>query len=395
MPKTLRLRLSAMMFLQYFVMGATIPILSLYLKNHLGFGPIQVGVILATGAAGFCAAPFMDALFAGRLLGAERFLAVTQFLAAAVMFILSRQSTFPQFWAWYAAYAVIFMPSVALTNAVAFQHVSDSARGFGGIRMWGTAGWFIMGWVFGYGWLGAGGALRDALVFSAAASMVYGCYALTLPRSRPAGGFGLGKAFKLLVRPDMLLLCVLTFVASAIHQYFYYGMSPFLSYIGFAERSIMPVMSLGQLSEAIVLGVLGICLAKLGIKRAMIIGLLAQTLRFAVFACCRSKLLMVAVMPTHGVCYAFFFTAAYIYVDQHSTPETRSSAQQLYTILITGTGPLVGSLFAGHIAAALSDGPTIHYRGFWLVPAALALCTALAVGLFFRETKPEPPQTNN
>ncbi|HIJ64488.1 MAG TPA: MFS transporter [Candidatus Hydrogenedentes bacterium] len=393
MPNTLKLRLSAMMFLQYFVMGATIPILSLYMKDHLGFAPVQIGVILAMGAAGMCVAPLVDALFGERLLGPERFLAVAQLAAACVMFLLSRQKEFLQFWALYSVYALVFMPTVALTNAVAFHHVPDSKRGFGGIRMWGTVGWVAIAWLFGYVWLGAGGGLDDALTFSAVSSVVYGGYALTLPRTRVRGTFSLWKAVRMFGKPDLVLLCAVTFVAGIVHQYFYYGMSPFLSHIGFAEKHIMPAMSLGQVSEVVVLGMLGICLVKLGVKRALIIGLLTQALRYVVFAYGRHKLLMIAVMPTHGFCYGFFFTAAYIYVDSHSNPATRGSVQQLYTIIVSGIGPFVGFLFAGKVAQFFTQpyGGAIDYVPFWLVPAALALAAALAIAVFFRETEPEAP----
>lgn len=385
-----------MMFLQYLAMGTFSPILSHYLKDYLGFEPFHVGLILATLAAGTCIAPFMEAFFVGRLLGPERFLAVSQFAAAAIMWLLSRQTEFLRFWAVYAAYAVMFMPSIALTNTIALHHVPDARREFGSIRMWGTTAWVVVAWTFGLFWLTDQGRLPDALKLSALCSLVYGCYALTLPRSEPSAGahptFRPWRAIGVFMRPSLLFLCGATLLVSVIHQYYYYGMSPFLSQIGFAENHIMPVMSLGQISEAIVLGVLGMCLARLGIKRALVLGVLAQVLRCAVFAVGHPKPLVVAAIPSHGICYAFFFTAAYLYLDTHCSRETRGNAQQLFTIIISGLGPFIGFLVAGKVAQLLTfpETTTIDYPVFWLVPTILALGAAIVISLFFRETRPEP-----
>jgi MFS family permease len=182
---------------------------------------------------------------------------------------------------------------------------------------------------------------------------------------------------------------VLTFLNAIVHQFYYYGMSPFLSQIGLADRYILPAMSMGQFGEVFVLALLGVCLAKLGIKRALIIGVLAQAARCLAFASGRTPLVL-AVIPLHGICYACFFTVAYIYVDSHSSPENRAGAQQLFTILISGIGYLVGNLFAGKVAQLFTvPGTTrIDFALFWIVSAGLALLVATALTLLFREEQP-------
>jgi nucleoside transporter len=384
-----------MMFLQYFVNGCFLPILSHYLKNHLGFPPLQVGVIMAMPAIAAIVAPFVMVRIADRLLSAERLLALNHFIAAALMALLYCQDRYYPFLALYFAHAMVFVPTFALTNAVTFHHVTDAQRDFGGIRMWGPISWVVVGWGFGYLWLRGGGAtmaterLPHALVVSALSSVALGAYSLTLPQSKvrkdQARTLALGKTFAIFARPNILLLCVLTLLNAAVHQFYYYGMSPFLSQIGFADKYIMPAMSMGQFGEIFVMAALGRSLARLGLKRAMLFGVLAQAARCIVFAV-GWKPMVLLVIPSHGICYAFFFAVAYIYIDQNSTSETRAGAQLLFNILIAGLGNLAGNLAAGKIADlfAVPGSGDIRFAPFWLVSSAVALGIAVTLALFFR-----------
>ena len=395
MSPTLKFRLSLMMFLEYFVPGATVPILSHYLKNHLHFEPYQVGEIIAMPAVAAFFAPFIMSHIADRFLSSERLLAACHLLAACVMLLLSRQTSFGPFLVLYFVYGFVFAPSFGLTNTIALHHVPDAKRDFGGIRMWGTAGWVVVAWAFGYLWMRGGttsvSRLPHALYVSALASVVLAVYALSLPRSRVDTGAKTSimywNALKVFARPSIILLCVLTVVNSMVHQFYYFGMAPFLSQSGFENAHIMPAMSIGQISEVIVLGILGACLTRLGMKKAMIIGVLAQAIRYLIFAVGRPDAVIIAAIGMHGVCYAFFFTAGYIYVDHHSSPETRAGAQQLFTIMISGFGVLSGSLAAGWTAQYFTAhaASAIDFHFFWLVPAAFGLGVAIALAAFFKE----------
>lgn len=396
MSRSLKFRLSLMMFLEYFVPGATVPILSLYLKNNLGMQPHQIGEILAMPAlAGMCA-PFMMSHIADRWISSERLLGLCHLLAAGLMVLLAQQSRFAPFLILYLVYGLLFTPTFGLTNAIALHHVEDAKRDFGGIRMWGTAGWVVVAWVFGYLWLRGGLTATDrlphALYVSALASCILASYSLTLPRSHvqatDRSTLMYWKSLKVFARPGLLLLCVLTFINSMVHQFYYFGMSPFLSQVGFQNKHIMPAMSLGQASEVIVLGMLGLCLSRISIKQAMIIGALAQAVRYLAFAAGTPTLILLGI-GLHGICYAFFFTAGYLYIDQHSTAETRAGTQQLYTIMISGLGVMFGSLASGRTGQlfAVPGASLINYGHFWLVPAAIGFAVAAAVALFFREEK--------
>jgi len=397
MPRTLKARLAVMMFLEYMVPGATTPILSHYLKNYLHFPPYQVGYILSVLAVAAFVAPFVASHIADRWIRSERFLALCHLASATAMVALVHQDTFWPFLAIYFLYGLAFTPTFGLTNAIALHHVRDARRDFGGIRMWGTAGWVAVAWIFSFLWLGTGGSsthrLPHALYASALCSLFLAAYSLTLPRSAAAPAahptsLMYWKSLKMLARPGLAILCVLTFAASMTHQIYYYGMSPYLSQAGFPNQYIMPAMSIGQVSEVALLGMLGLCLTRITIKQALIIGLAAQALRYILFAYGGNSMpLILTGIALHGICYAFYFTCAYIYIDTHSTIDTRAGLQQLFTIMIAGFGTFAAYVAGGYLGQYFTRPATaaIDFRMFWLAPAILSLAVAAILAACFHE----------
>ena len=397
MPRALKSRFAFMMLLEYVVPGAYLPILSLYLKDHLHFQPHEVGKVLAMPALAAIVAPFVTSHIADRFISAERLLGLCHTLAGLVMISLAYQTRFPVFLGLFFVYGLLFTPTFGLTNTVVLHHVADARRDFGGIRMWGTVGWVIVAWTFGLLWLhGDGGSrLHHALILSALASFALGMYAFTLPRAQvhedKPKTLAYWKAAKVFLQPGLVLLCIMTLINSMTHVFFYYGMSPFLRQAGFADNHIMPTMSIGQVSEVITLALLGGVLARLGTKRVLIIGALAQALRHLFFAFGTSTVPIVIGIGLHGLCYAFWFTAAYLYVDHHSTAKTRAGAQQLFTIIISGAGNGAGHILAGYTAQHFAAPETglIDFRRFWLVPLVSGLFVTVVTALFFRANGPE------
>ncbi len=391
-----KFHLSTMMFLEYLIPGATAPILSLYLKDHLGFEAYQAGIIMAMPAAAAVVAPLFAARLADRTLSAEKLLALCHFSAGVLMLLLGRIHSYPLFTAVYFLYGFCFMPTFGLTNTVALHHIANARRGFTGIRMWGTVGWVAVGWAFGYFWLrgGAPGArLPHALPLSGIASLALACYVLGFKTTGGAGSSGppmrYANVLRMFMKPGMLLLCFLTLLNSACHQYYYFGMSPFLHQAGFPDRFIMPGMSLGQASEVVVLGLMGWSLTRMSMKATMLIGVLAQGARMVLFAFAGNHAAILAGIGLHGFCFAFFFITAYLYVESHSTRETRAGAQQVLTIMIAGAGNLAGFLGAGWTAQWLTHPLTgmVNYRLFWLAPAGMSAVVFAALALWFREVK--------
>ncbi len=390
-----------MMFLQYVAPGALIPILTLYLRDHLHFTSYQSGIVMAMPALAAVLAPFAASHIADRMLSAERMLVWCHLLAGGLMLLLARVTSFPAFVGLYFLYGVAFMPTFGLTNAVALHRICDARRDFGGIRLWGTVGWLVIAWLFGYLWVGGGTGqerMPHALLFSGGASFLLAVFSfIFIPPSeakRDRVITDYGAVLRIFMKPEMLLLCLLTLLTSACHQFYYYGMSPYLSQIGVADRFIMPTMSLGQASEAIVLGVMGWCLFYLRIKTAMVLGVLAQGMRLLVFAFFPQIASVLGGIGLHGICYAFFFTTGYLYVERHSTRTTRAGAQQILTIMISGLGVLLGSWSAGWTAQIFSDAGSGHvdFRMFWLVPAVLCIFITLALVAGFHERPASEPE---
>lgn len=401
---TMKQRLAVMMFLQYFVPGATVPILSYYLLGTLQFAPSQVGVILAMPAVAALVAPIVGSRIADRLISAERMLGVCHIGGSCVMYLLVLQDHFWPFLLLYLLYGLLFAPTFALTNAVALHHVKDAARDFGGVRVWGTIGWLAVAWTFGYFWLGGGdqsaSRLSDALRLSAIASFVLGSYAFTIPRGH-APGAGEPKpsawqALRLFKNRSLLFFAILTFLAAMVDRSYYFGVGPFLSSLGFPDHTIMPSMSLGQVTEVFIMAMLGrVFLPKIGVKRLLVAGMCVEVFRYTVFAVGGPLPLVVVALCTHGICYTFYFATAFIYFDRFCTRDLRAGAQQLFSVFITGGGVLGGNLLSGQLAEWLSDAQTgeINYTVFWAVLAGGGAVAALLLLMFFREraaTQPVP-----
>ncbi len=394
---SIRVRLSAMMFIQYLGMGVFMPLMGHYLKGYLLFAPFNVGVILAMPAVAAFVSPLLVAYVADRWIRAERLLAFCQFLASGAMLLVWLQTAYVPFLFTYLVFWLFFMPTLALTNTVAFHHLADARREFGPVRMWGTVAWVVVGFTYGLLWLRRGDVtagtsrLPDGLLFSAAAFALMGLYALTLPvvatESTRDGRVSPWRSVAVLTRPSLAVLCLITFLTALLNMFYITWMSPYLSQIGFSDGWILPLLSIGQMSEIVVMGILGRFLARLGLKGTLLLGLLMQVVRFAVFSSTVSTPWIAGAIALHGLTYACFFTAAFIYVDNHCRREERAGAQLLFNSIITGAGSLSGSLVAGAFAQHFTINGTsqIDYSGFWFVPGAMAVGTASLTAFLFRE----------
>jgi nucleoside transporter len=303
------------------------------------------------------------------------------------MFALAYQTTFWSFFAVMLAYQLAYMPTMSLTNAIVFHHVADPQHDFGKIRLWGTIGWIAASWPFVFILAGKTGAdLNAALssIFTVAgiASIALAGFSLTLPHTPPAKSDATAsapmKALALLRDPVMLVLFVATLMDALVHQCYFQWTSPFLQQAGLRENLIMPAMSVGQIAEIFSMAALGWALARLGWKWTMTVGILAHAARFFVFAIGDPLWLMVAINVVHGMCYAFFFAAVYIFVDERCPRDARASAQGLFNLVILGIGPFAGSLLWGWLGDVFrrADG-SVDFSRLFVAPAVLALAAAL------------------
>lgn len=386
-------RLFVMMVLQLAIWGAWAPKIFPYM-GMLGFAPWQQSLVGSSWGVAALVGIFFSNQFADRNFAAERFLAVSHLIGGLALVGTAFATDFWPFFACYLVFSLVYVPTLSVTNSIAFANLKDPAAGFGAVRMGGTVGWVLVSWPFVF-LLGAQASIEQVrwiFLVAAIVSFAFAAYALTLPHT-PARKDAPGidklawrRAFKLLGAPFVLVLFIVTFIDSVIHNGYFVMADAFLTNrVGIAGNLSMVVLSLGQVAEILTMFVLGRVLAKLGWKTTMIIGVLGHAARFAVFAFCADSIpTIVAVQLLHGVCYAFFFATVYIFVDAVFPKDVRSSAQGLFNLLILGIGNVVASFLFPELIGKLSAGGAVDYATLFMVPTGMALVAVLLLALFFR-----------
>lgn len=396
----LRIRLSLMMFLEFFVWGAWFVTLGTYLANELGASGSQISLAFLTQSLGAIIAPFIVGLIADRFFAAQKILGVLHLFSAAMLLLAGHQAHFGPFFVFALLAMVSFMPTLALANSISFRRMESPERQFPSVRVFGTIGWIIAGLLIGWlGWEGAG-HLGRTFVMAAIGSALLGIYAFTLPDTPPVPNEGattvrdiLGLDALALLKTRSYLVFFLSSILICIPLAFYYNFTNlYLNEIG--VKSAAAVQSLGQLSEAVFLLAMPLMLRKLGVKRTLLIGMIAWALRYACFAFGDAGSLfwlVVIGLLLHGVCYDFFFVAGQIYTDRFAPEKVRSAAQGMISLATYGVGLLIGSLISGPIVDAFHHGAAHDWRMVWLIPAALAVGVALFFATLFRERETATP----
>ena len=413
-------RLGTMMFLQYALWGAWLPVTARYLsasisEGGLGFSGSQIGMILGlAGSIGAIAAPFIAGQIADRYFSTERVLAFLVSTGGIVKWYTATQTDYQSWLVLSILYSVLYMPTLALSNSITFAHINDQENDFPKIRVWGTIGWIAASWVFPMIWLqthlqfqsmppfivgvevpDVTSRLADALKFSGLISLCYGAFCFLLPNTPPKKDavekLAFKKAFELFQYSSFTILVLASLAVSIIHQIYFLQTGPFLSSIGIPDSQIGPAMTIGQFAEIITMAYLGYFLKRIGFKKVITIGIGAYCLRYAIFG---TELFPVWVMVLsqafHGFCYAFFFAAAYIYVDKIAEDDVRHSAQTVFGIIILGGGPVIGGWLSGYLQNAYTvvSGPDLlvfDYSMFWYTLSAIGLVTTAAFYLLFYE----------
>jgi len=429
-------KLFLMMVMEFFIWGAWLPLIFSYLPS-LGFTPIQQAWVLNAFPLAAIVGMFFSSQFADRHFAAEKFLSFSHLVGGLAILGLGFTREFWPFFALMLVHCLFYVPTISIANSIAFTHMKDAQKEFGFVRMGGTIGWILAAWPFTFilvdwarvraaapkglvAWLGTalgsgltGQALRQATrwtyIVAGAVSLVLAAYSLLLPHTPPkkrspgasaSERFAWLESMKLLKHPFVLILWLITFIDAFVHNSYFNWTGTFLGTareaggVGIAGNWIMPVMSLGQVSEILTMLALGAVLKRLGWRATMLIGILGHAGRFAVYAFFPSQpWVIVAVQVLHGICYAFFFATVYIFVDTYFPKDVRSSAQGLFNVMILGIGVLAAnSLCPWLIQSVFTANGFTDFRSLFLLPCLTALGAAVVLALAFRPPKVAPDQ---
>ncbi len=403
MNRTIQARLSAMMFLEFFVWGAWYTTVAVFMSANgledLTHWPFTVNPIAAL------VAPFFVGLIADRYFATQRVLGVLHLFGAAFMLAAPSVVGYPiVFILLLLAYNLCYMPTMSLANTLAFHNMTDQESQFPVIRVFGTIGWIVAGLLVSYVgvyFVGQGTqpeATAFPLYLTAGVSALYGLYSFTLPHTPPpAKGEEVSirsivgiDALKKLGSPSFYVFLLSSFLISIPLAAYYNFTQVFLDNAGFQD--VAAVQTIGQMSEVFFMLLMPLFFVRLGVKWMLGVGMLAWVVRYALFAMGAPDVvtwMVIGGIALHGICYDFFFVTGQIYVDKKASDEVRGQAQGLIVLITYGAGMLIGAQAAGGLFNYfLGDAAQLtlsQWYNFWWVPAIFAGAVLVFFMLFFRD----------
>jgi nucleoside transporter len=395
--------LSVMMFLQYYIWGAWYVTMGTYMGEVLKSSGEDIGYAYSAGAIATIISPFFVGMIADKFFAAQKIMGVLHLVGAALLFYATKVDNHSFYWV-ILGYSLLYMPTIALSNSVAFGQMTDPGKQFPWIRVFGTVGWIIAGLAIDK--LGIG---KTAGTFQVAASVsiLLGIICFILPKTPPKGagsgtslGSILGKDAFVLLKEKSFALFFTAAILICIPLSFYYGFAnKFLDEVGLQNATSK--MTLGQVSEALFILAIPFMFNKIGVKKMLILGMSAWVLRYICFAYGKmdSSWMLYAGIILHGVCYDFFFVTGYMYTEKKAGEKIKNAAQGLFTFATYGVGMYIGTLYSGYVtdkyATKAIDAVTQkeifiaphNWTSIWLYPAAIAGAVLIAFIFTFKEKK--------
>jgi len=393
MGTKIRLQLSTMMFFQFFVWGTWYVTMGTYLFK-VGFSGIEIGAAYSTINWGAIVSPFFVGIIADRFFSAQKVMAAIHLTGAVILFYLAN-ITDPSIFFWtLLLYSLLYMPTLALANAICFHQMESPEKEFPSVRVLGTIGWIAAGLLLGFL------QLEDAniqFILGAGSSVLLGLYALSLPdtppkgkKNRPTIGDILGLDAAVMFKDRSFVIFTISALLISIPLAFYYSFTnPFFNEMGLENAA--GKMTLGQVSEIVFLLLMPLFFVRLGVKKMILVGMIAWAIRYVLFVYGNSEELVWMYylgIILHGVCYDFFFVTGQIYVDNAAPKHLQASAQGLITLLTYGLGMLIGSWTSGWYVDlnTLEDG-SHDWTIIWWMPAIMAVVVTLLFMQFFHDNK--------
>lgn len=401
-----------MLFLQHAVLGAWVPLLQLHLRD-LQFSGTQIGSIYATLAIASIIAPWLAGQLADRVMPAQWVMLISHLCGAVLLWRTALSTRYETILILLFLNALLYMPTLSLSNLIVFRHLADRDKEFGHVRLWGTASWIAVAAALGL-WLSKPSWLPtaqhagpvDSLRLGAILSVALAVFCLALPATPPEtlarrSRLAALGALRLLRDRSCAVLMLVSFLLSLGMPFCYPFGSLFLKSLGVSEAGVSPLMAIGQMGEIVAFLLLAVSLRRLGFKATFLIGVASWAIRFAIWSAGGPWPLIVASLSLHGLCYAFVLGLGQMFVDQRCAPDTRASAQAMHQVVTFGIGMWLGNLIGGaaldFFQRHLPDGSTvIDFTQFYLWPALGAAACFLIFAAFFKtttphEARPRPP----
>jgi len=395
-------RLSLMMFLQFFVWGAWFVTLGTHL-GKIGFSGSQIGYTYLMNNIAAIVSPFFVGMVADRYFASQKVMGVLHLLGGVILYVSADVTAVGWLVFGLLLYNLAYMPTLALVNAVSFNQMESPAAQFPKVRVWGTIGWIVAGLTITLIQVKFFADVEKSslpLKMAAIASIVMGFYSFTLPNTPPqnvgkevTAGEVLGVKALRLMKEGPFFIFVLCSLLISIPLAFYYNFTNlFLNDLGM--QGVAGKQSMGQMSEVIFMVLMPFFFVRLGVKKMLLVGMLAWVARYALFANGHlgpSVWMLYAGILLHGVCYDFFFVTGQIYTDRKATRDIRASAQGFIALITYGVGIGLGSLVSGYVVDAFTANGVKNWQTIWYIPCAFAALVALFFVLTFRDRAYDKP----
>jgi len=403
MKPLVRFQLSLMMFLEFFIWGGWFVTLGTFLGNNLEATGAQSAMAFSTQSWGAIIAPFIIGLIADKFFNAERILGVLHLVGAFLMYQMSQTTDFAAFYPYVLGYMIAYMPTLALVNSVAFRQMNNPSKDFGWIRVFGTVGWIVAGFIISLlGWDSQSGIqeglLSNTFTMTAIASAFLGVFSFLLPKTPPIKSdenqsilekTGLSSV-TMLKNKNFLIFFISSILICIPLAFYYQNTNPFLTELQMENPTLK--QSIGQISEVLFMLLIPVFLLRFGIKKTLLFGMLAWVIRYILFAFGNAdelSFMLLIGIALHGVCYDFFFVSGQIYTDSKAGSSNKSAAQGLITLATYGVGMLIGFWVAGQITDNYLVGETHDWKTIWLYPAAFAAAVFVFFLIAFKNEKIE------
>jgi len=384
--------LAFMMFLQYFVWGSWYVTMGTFMTKFLGSTGIQIGAAYSALAIATMISPFFVGMVADRFFAAQRVMGVLHIIGGVLLFLASRVTMNGPFYWVILLYSLAYMPTIALSNSVAFRQMSDPGKQFPVIRVFGTVGWVISGFMIAF--LGIE-QTPTTFYMAAMVSLGLGLFSFFLPDTPPqaktpsSARSVMGIDAFILFRDKPYLIFFIAAVFVCIPLSFYFGFANlYLNQSGMENAAGKMVM--GQISEALFILAIPFLFNRIGVKKMLLIGMSAWILRYLCFAFGNmgaNLWMLYAGIILHGVCYDFFFVTGYMYTEKKSNERIKNAAQGLFTFVTYGLGMFIGTWFSGFVTTYYSANQVYQWRSIWFVPAYIAVAVLICFIFFFKEKK--------